>query len=303
MSGVPTDRMTGRRMRSVSSYAEWLNRSRGRFDSLRVSVLRPLGVSVIRSELSRAFDDPASPDMTIQLCVSGGRRGRWDVGYGRAAFALRPGQCLISPAGRPILIDATGTIGFLGVAFAWDRVRGSIEEESGRSMPDLGPLHNRVIDDPVVRALTLEISSEIESGAVSGDLFVDSLLTALVARLLRVGEARREARGLRDRELQMLREFVNDRLASPIELADMARLVHRSRFHFARLFRESTGVPPHEFVIRARVDRARDLLRGACGERSVAEVAREVGFCSSSHMTRHFVRLVGVTPSVWARGR
>jgi AraC family transcriptional regulator len=101
----------------------------------------------------------------------------------------------------------------------------------------------------------------------------------------------------------MLREFVNDRLASPIELADMARLVHRSRFHFARLFRASTGVPPHEFVIRARVDRARDLLRGVCGDRSVAEVAREVGFCSSSHMTRHFVRLVGVTPSVWARGR
>lgn len=303
MRGGPKERSTEQRMRSVNSYAEWLKRSRGRFDSLRVSVHRPLGISVIRSELSRAFDDPASPDMTIQLCVSGARNGRWDVGFGRAAFALRPGQCLISPAGRPILIDASGTIGFCGVAFPWERVRRSIEEESGRPMPDLGPLHNRVIDDPAVRALTLEISSEIESGAASGPLFVDSLLTAIVSRLLRMDERTATGRGLRPRELQVLREFIHDRLSSPIELAELAKLVHRSRFHFARLFRVSTGVPPHEFVIRARVERARDLLRGACGERTVAGVAREVGFCSASHLTRHFVRLVGVTPSVWARGR
>lgn len=289
--------------RGVKSYGEWLNRSRGRFDALRVSVHRPLGVSVIRSELSRAFDDPPSPDMTIQLCVSGGRTGRWDVGYGRTAFTLRPGQCLISPAGRPILIDANGSIGFCGVAFPWARVRRGIEEECGRSLPDLGPLHNRVIDDPVVRALTLELSQEIESGASSGALFVDSLLIAMVARLMRVEEATPSGPGLRGREVQLIREYVSDRLASPIEIADLARVVHRSRFHFARLFRASTGLPPHEFVIRARIDRARDLLRGSRGDRTVAEVAREVGFCSAGHLARHFVRVVGVTPSVWARGR
>jgi AraC family transcriptional regulator len=72
-------------------------------------------------------------------------------------------------------------------------------------------------------------------------------------------------------------------------------LAHVSPYHFARLFKHSTGLPPHQYVIACRVERAKELLR----ERDrlpLADVAAEVGFSSQSHFTRHFKRLVGVTP-------
>lgn len=67
-----------------------------------------------------------------------------------------------------------------------------------------------------------------------------------------------------------------------------------STYHFARLFKQSIGVTPHQYVIRCRVARAKHLLLQ--GELNIAEVAKSVGFFDQSHLTKHFKRLVGVTP-------
>ena len=72
----------------------------------------------------------------------------------------------------------------------------------------------------------------------------------------------------------------------------MANLSER---HFSRLFKESTGVSPHQYVIRQRVEKARDLL--ASTDLPVGEVALVCGFAHQGHLARHFGRLVGVTPA------
>ena len=72
----------------------------------------------------------------------------------------------------------------------------------------------------------------------------------------------------------------------------MARL---SPYHFARQFQASTGRPPHQSVIARRVERAKQLLPGG-DDLSLAQVAARVGFWDQGHFTRHFKRLVGVTP-------
>ncbi|MBY0111603.1 MAG: AraC family transcriptional regulator [Phycisphaerales bacterium] len=289
-----------------ASYADWLRRTRGSFESLRVTQLQRMGLSVIRSQLRHAFDDAPSPDVTIQLCVSGARRGTWDVGYGPAAFHLRPGQILVSPAGRPILIDAEGSIGFCGLAFPWSRVQACVREAGARETPDFGLFHNRVLVDAPVRGLTLALRDEVEAGAPSGTLFADALLHAIIARLLHLAslapQPRRTSR-LSDRDIAAIRDYIHDHLAAPIEIADLSRIVHLSSFHFARCFRASVGVSPHEYLLRERISRAQDLLRGSRGQASVADVARAVGFCNSSHLARHFRRIVGVSPSVWATCR
>ena len=64
--------------------------------------------------------------------------------------------------------------------------------------------------------------------------------------------------------------------------------------YFSRLFKETTGITPHQYVIRCRIDRAKNLLQQ--GKLSIAEIAKEVGFVDQSHLHRHFKRLVGVTP-------
>jgi AraC family transcriptional regulator len=78
-------------------------------------------------------------------------------------------------------------------------------------------------------------------------------------------------------------------------LEQMAAVVHLSPYHFARQFKAATGLPPHQYVIARRVERAQHLLRGD-GELGLAEVAFRAGFSDQSHFSSHFKRIIGVTP-------
>jgi AraC family transcriptional regulator len=96
-------------------------------------------------------------------------------------------------------------------------------------------------------------------------------------------------------KLRAVLEYIHEHLDAELCLDQLAAVAHVSPYHFARLFKKSTGLPPHQYVIARRIERAKELLR----ERErlpLAEVAAEVGFACQSHFTRHFKRLVGVTP-------
>ena len=67
--------------------------------------------------------------------------------------------------------------------------------------------------------------------------------------------------------------------------------------HFCRVFKRATGVTPHQYVMKARLDRARDLLGQS--DLSIAQVAEMTGFTSQSHFTRAFRQYAGDTPSGW----
>jgi AraC family transcriptional regulator len=75
----------------------------------------------------------------------------------------------------------------------------------------------------------------------------------------------------------------------------MAAVARLSVYHFARQFKRATGLPPHQFVILRRIERAQQLLQGG-GDLSLAEVALRAGFSDQSQFSHHFKRLVGVTP-------
>jgi AraC family transcriptional regulator len=77
-------------------------------------------------------------------------------------------------------------------------------------------------------------------------------------------------------------------------LEDLA-VARLSPYHFARQFKAATGLPPHQYFILRRVERAKQLLQGD-GDLALAEVAASAGFSDQSQFTRHFKRLVGVTP-------
>jgi AraC family transcriptional regulator len=87
---------------------------------------------------------------------------------------------------------------------------------------------------------------------------------------------------------------VGDNLAEDLTLAEIAREVHMSPYHFSRLFKLSTGFSPHQYIIRQRIERAKALLTNT--DLPVSVVAREVGFASPSHFAQQFRRLVGVSP-------
>jgi len=109
------------------------------------------------------------------------------------------------------------------------------------------------------------------------------------------------AGGLPECRLRRVAQYVQDNLHRELRLAELSGLVHMSPYHFARLFKQSTGVSPHRFLVRRRIEQARALL--AAETLSIAEIARSVGFRTPSHFTTTFRRVTGITPSVYRSGR
>jgi AraC family transcriptional regulator len=97
--------------------------------------------------------------------------------------------------------------------------------------------------------------------------------------------------------LRRVTEYIQQNLDKDLTLAELAAVVCMSRYHFARLFKGSTGVPPHRFVVRQRIASARSIL--ARPDVSIAEISRLIGFRSPSHFTRVFRRALGVTPGAY----
>jgi len=105
-------------------------------------------------------------------------------------------------------------------------------------------------------------------------------------------------RGLSRRALLRVQSYIAEHLAEPFTPGDLALLAGVTRFHFARLFRFSTGVSPMQFVRTQRLQMSKELL--IRGELTIAEIASEIGFCDQSHYCRSFRRMTGMTPSAFA---
>lgn len=157
----------------------------------------------------------------------------------------------------------------------------------------------------VIDTLTA-LRRELITGGPGGRLCAESLANVLVVQLIRHMSNRQGSnsgiRGLGGRlsrhTLRAVEEYIHAHLDQNIPLADLANVAQLSEFHFARLFKQTTGLPPHQFVIHQRVERAKGLI--AEGRLSLAQIAIDVGFSDQSQLNRHFKRLVGVTPKRFA---
>jgi AraC-like DNA-binding protein len=99
------------------------------------------------------------------------------------------------------------------------------------------------------------------------------------------------------RAIERAREFLEAHYAENISLDQLASLANLSPFHFVRLFRKATGLPPHAYLTQIRIEKAKALLFQGW---PIARVAAEVGFVDQSHFTRRFKSIVGVTPGQYA---
>jgi AraC-like DNA-binding protein len=104
--------------------------------------------------------------------------------------------------------------------------------------------------------------------------------------------------GRAPRAVRRARAFLHDTLAGRITLDDLAEHAELDKFHLVRAFRSEVGLPPYEYLTYLRVSHARELLRRGA---RVAEAAQAVGFYDESQLHRHFRRIVGVPPGVYAR--
>jgi AraC family transcriptional regulator len=160
------------------------------------------------------------------------------------------------------------------------------------------PLDN--LDLPPVRATMAAVAAEMASGGAGGPLAAESLANVLAVHLLRhLAAPRRLQRGhdgvLPRARLRAVVEYIEEHLDANPSLQQMAEVVGLNAYHFARQFRAATGLPPHQYVIARRVERARELLQAGT-DVSLAEIALRAGFSDQSQFSRHFKRLIGATP-------
>ena len=156
--------------------------------------------------------------------------------------------------------------------------------------------------DPLIQQLTLTLFAELQYGNLQGDLYTDSLFNTLCQHLLKrystfgitIDESKDGLPAFLSRRLD---EYIQTNLAQNITLADMARVVNLSTSHLTKLFKQSRGMSLYQYVIRRRIERAKQLLKRE--EITIAEIATEVGFADQSHLTYHFKRHVGVTPKAF----
>jgi AraC family transcriptional regulator len=93
--------------------------------------------------------------------------------------------------------------------------------------------------------------------------------------------------------------YIDANLGKPISLANLADTAGLSRMYFARLFRAATGIRPHEYVLRKRIERAQQMLTETSD--AVVDIALSVGFQTQAHFTSVFKRMAGNTPCQWRR--
>jgi AraC family transcriptional regulator len=162
-------------------------------------------------------------------------------------------------------------------------------------------------DDRVIRSL----SSALEAAEQGQDRYcAEALRLAIALRWaglqsdIRHSDERgetaltgRQVRALQKWRLKRVVEYIDIHLSSKIRLTDLAAIAGLSRMHFASQFRAATGLRPHEFLLRRRVRRAEELLRGST--MTIVEIALTVGFQTQAHFTTVFKRFIGCPPRHW----
>jgi AraC family transcriptional regulator len=170
------------------------------------------------------------------------------------------------------------------------------------NQPDIEILNRFQIRDPQLESLGRMMKVEMDAGYPNGLLYLDSLGASVAehlhARYSSVSLPQPYKGGL-GAQLKQVIGYVEDNLSEDLSLKELAAVAGVSVSHIKTTFRESVGLPVHQYVIQRRVDRAQMLLRE--GKLPISRIAAETGFSHQSHLSYHVRRLLGVSPSESAR--
>jgi AraC family transcriptional regulator len=213
---------------------------------------------------------------------------------------LAPGSVSLLPAGlrqaatvfRPL--PGVGSILQIQPAF-FNRGIGEIARSGKVEL-----IRSMDLNDGQISRLMESLREDTAAGSPSGSLFAESVAMALSAHIAQrystlTTKLEPYRGGLSRSRLNRVLEYINANLNDKLELGVLAEVVGLNLYHFARAFKQSTGETPHQYVLRRRIERAKEFLRYS--QLPVIEASARTGFVDQSHFSKVFRRIVGVAPS------
>jgi AraC family transcriptional regulator len=213
---------------------------------------------------------------------------------------IRGGETFLCPAHTDHWINWEETLNFTVLVFDTAFFKRITDETAIADQIELTSQWN--IFDPVIQNIVGAMKADLEAGSPAGRLYGESFGTALAVHLLKnfstskLGLSEYSC-GLPQRKLKQVLEYIEAHLAEDISLEHLASLSGISSCYFSRLFKQSMQIAPHQYVIRQRVELAKQLIQQS--DLCIADISLLCGFSHQSHLSRHFKRLVGFSPNAF----
>lgn len=246
--------------------------------------------------------DLVSERSGLVMIDSGATQADFVYGTRASSWQFRPGSIGLFAAGTELRRSR----------WRWTRTRRIYVDldaawPGGRSLADAYrevPHHTEIeFHDPELSSVLRMMVAEVAAGCPHGQLFAESLSLGVAMRLQERAAARFQRGVERGRlapaQLRRIEELVTSQLSRDMSLASLAAAIGFSPSQFVRLFKNTVGCTPHQYVVKMKLKRAKELV--LAGELPLAAVAQAAGFASQSHMTSAFVRAFRMPPGQMRR--
>jgi len=165
--------------------------------------------------------------------------------------------------------------------------------------------HQVGVRDPLMTQLANALKAQLYHGDLYGKAYAESVAHLLAVHLLQNYCAHRirlpEVRGRYGSRMTKVLDYIRENMHDEISIESLAKLAHMSPYYFIKWFKKQLGETPYQFVVRRRMEKAKYLLRNT--DKSVVEIALEIGYDYACNFSNAFKQYAGITPNSYRKSR
>jgi AraC family transcriptional regulator len=243
-----------------------------------------------------------SPKHIVVLHSAHPAKLKWRINGRQKEAFFSGGEAIINPAGLFVAPRWSSAVELLLMAINPGFVNRIATEMGAGSPVELTPRFH--VRDALLEQLGRSLIAEFEQASPPDRVYADSLTHTLIVHLIKKYSGTRvrphtAKHGLPQRRLAQVVEFIDAHLSDDLSLRLIADVAKMSPSYFLTLFKRSTGLAPHQYLVEQRIEKARSLLIQT--KLPIADIATRVGFADQSHLTRLMRRHTGLTPGLVRR--